>query len=234
MNRRMRCIGKRCLASAAMFSIALAGGAHAAAEPSVNGAGSPPDVAPQSAPQMQQLAEIQVRGKRLLTVIVDAEDDFFRLYDQLNHHDDYDIHCGYASLRPGSMIMQRTCMPDFLADAIPAASYPVTDYDAGGVACYGGGGTDLNGSMFYSSPYCLSAPAPVVFVQPPPQLVLMERRKDYTNNMLDVINGNPGLRQKYDHLVGLYHELEATQQQYVRVRNASRPARKPVAGPRAL
>lgn len=67
------------------------------------------------------LDEVLVRGKRLERIIVDAEDAFYRLYNELNKDDDYDVNCAYVNVNadnPGSRITSRVCLPGFVADAV--------------------------------------------------------------------------------------------------------------------
>lgn len=237
------------LALATMLCIA-ATGAYAAADAPAAAQTAAPGAAAQPGEPLEQLREVWVRGKRLVTAIADAEDDFFKLYNQLNRNSDYDITCGSVSMRPGSLIMVRTCMPQFIVDGLRAArAVYAPNYSpvfTGSTSCYGymGGaysGYNVNGDQYqtitgggYS---CQPATAPVfLYVAPPAPPVgslLLERGPAYTANVLQVINSDERLRSKYDHLVGLYHELEATQQRFVKTRG-NRATLKPNPGPRAF
>jgi len=101
------------LTIAALLSVAAAG-AFAANSPAPASAAQA--VANQQpVEEVQELDQIWVRGKRLSRSIADAEDDFFKLYNKLNKGRDYDVTCGYVQLQRGSMIMNRTCQPAYLA-----------------------------------------------------------------------------------------------------------------------
>jgi hypothetical protein len=79
------------------------------------------DAAVASAEEEVVLDEVLVRGKRLERIIVDAEDAFYRLYNELNKDDDYDVNCAYVNAdaaNPGSRITSRVCLPGFVADAV--------------------------------------------------------------------------------------------------------------------
>ncbi len=154
---------------------------------------------------LEQLDEIWVRGVRLARAITDAQDDVVRLYNKLNKDYRYGITCGYASISQGSMIMQRVCMPNFVVDSLQ--SYPVT----------------ANGN----------GPAPVEFVTPSPEALLLAHRKDYEANVAKVLNSDAQLLQKYNHLLTLRQEMAATQQRYVLTRKVRNAAIKPAKGPRA-
>jgi hypothetical protein len=82
--------------------------------------------APQAGGQLQELDEIVVRGKKLLNAIADAEDDFYKLYNQLNKDQKYATSCVYLNTDPEgpkSQIKSRVCIPGFVADAL--ADYAV-------------------------------------------------------------------------------------------------------------
>ena len=71
--------------------------------------------------QLQELGEIMVRGKRLLDLIADEEDDFYALFNQVNKDEKYDTSCVYLNLDPQSLtasIKSRVCIPGFVADAM--------------------------------------------------------------------------------------------------------------------
>lgn len=230
MSKRMRSVTTNlCLAIAATFGAVLATDVCAATDTSITADAS----APAAAQPLEQLGEIWVRGVHLARAITDAQDDVVRLYNKLNKDYRYGVTCGYASISRGSMIMSRVCMPNIVVDSM-RNSYPVTDYGGGGGGfCYGGGGTDMNGQRYYSGGYCQSSPAPVTFVGPPVEAVMMEHRKDYEANVVKVLNSDPQLLQKYNHLVALRQEMAAAQQQYVLARKVHNAAIKPAKGPRA-
>lgn len=82
------------------------------------GAGAPAAM-PANAPAEDQLDEFVIQGKKLYQLrkeMVEAEDRFYKLYNELNKDDDYDVHCAKQAL-PGSRITERVCKPDFYAEA---------------------------------------------------------------------------------------------------------------------
>jgi len=165
---------------------------------------------------LEEIDEIWVEGKRLSKSIVDVEDDFFKLYNKVNTKRDYDIYCGYMSLNRGSMIMTRTCVPAFLTYNAPASmgSIGFGRQLAGGGTCYSP--PQASGDAYWSTgcyDYTVAIPTPAPYY-PPSGLLLMERRADYAKNVLDVINSDQRLLQKYMHLIGLYDELRQTQGRY--------------------
>jgi hypothetical protein len=107
-----------------LASLLLASGAMAAepALPTAPAAATPVVASTESASgSLQELEEIVVQGKRLVERIHDAEDDFFRLYNELNKDDDYDMGCAMLNLdvyNPGSRLLTRVCMPGFFANAV--------------------------------------------------------------------------------------------------------------------
>ena len=212
------------LISAAVLGWML-GGVAAAAVSATSATGASA-VSPGQTP-LQELDEIWVRGKRLHRSIADVEDDFFRLYNKLNKEDDFDIHCGYASLDRGSMIMSRVCAPEFLAYLArptqsvsyyrpPVISSSCASYDAS-YSGFSAGNlmyTSCTSGMSFGGESYVVAPR---YDGPPPGLVLMERGPEYTANVIKVINSDPRLLEKYTQLVGLYEEMRQTQSRYVKV-----------------
>lgn len=76
-----------------------------------------PTPAPESAP-LEELDEVVVRGKRLMDEIVEAEAEFYKLFNELNKDDRYDTHCVYLQMQGDSRLQNRTCIPGFVADAM--------------------------------------------------------------------------------------------------------------------
>lgn len=90
--------------------------APAAAAPAPAAAGAPASTDP-----VQELDEIMVRGKRLLDLIADEEDDFYALFNKVNKDEKYDTSCVYLNTDPDSLassIKSRVCIPGFVADAM--------------------------------------------------------------------------------------------------------------------
>ena len=230
--------GKFGLSAAALLVSVLVGTASAAVSATGQNLDQGVDLQRKS---LQELDEIWVRGKRLNRSIADVEDDFFKLYNKLNMEDDYDIHCGYASIDRGSMIMSRVCAPEFLAYL--ARPTQVVSYYRPPVAstlCY----TSFNDPSYYgfsggaySSSSCYSGGmaggesyvvhAGATINSPPPGLVLMERGPEYTAHVIKVINSDARLLEKYTHLVGLYDEMRQAQSRYVKVKADAPPRGSP-------
>jgi hypothetical protein len=221
MNSMMRFTTRNFCLSIAAAMMAMATGARAA--------DAAPVVQP-AAEQLDELGEIWVRGKSLARTISDAEDDFYKLYNALNRNDNYDVTCGLVSLSPGSMIMRRSCMADFLIEAITvqtasSCSTQNNRYDPQG----------YTGVAQYYSATCTST-SPGVYEGPPAEAVLLERGRSWAVHMMMVINSDPRLKEKAGHLDDLYREMRLVQGRYVKVKSALEDA-KPVrvhAGPRAL
>lgn len=218
----------------AFLAVVLAGGmaaaAHAADAPDAAATGS---VTQAATPQIDELDEIWVRGKRLSVIIEEAEDDFFELYNTLSKGNEYDVYCGRMALNSGSMIMVRSCVPGFIVNSSydyrtgtvrisqydfgqPSCSYTATyfeGYSAGGIAC---------GSN-YSTP---------VNATPPSGLIMMSRRPAYAQNVLKVVTSDSRLLEMVGRLGRLYDEMDAEQQRYVQLKQARKPVRPPRDTPR--
>lgn len=71
-----------------------------------------------AAPKLDELAEVEVSGRRLAEAIAKAEEEFFSIFNELNKDDRYDTHCVYLQLDSDSRIQSRVCIPGFVADAM--------------------------------------------------------------------------------------------------------------------
>lgn len=106
----------RLTAVAATFIAALAIAPRAQAGASA--AASSPDE------QLEQLDESLVEGRRirqLRDAIVDVEDRFYALYNELNPDDDFDVHCAQRA-RLGTRVPRRTCIVAYVEKAQAAES----------------------------------------------------------------------------------------------------------------
>lgn len=197
-----------CLMLTALLSLAtapaFAATEDAAATPTTAAAAS--TASPAEAP-LEELDEILVRGQSLTRAIADAEDDFFKLYNNLNKDDDYDTSCVYLALDPSSRITSRTCIPGFVADAMADQVYFAEECKAS---------QDAEGNQ-QSPPPC--------YTPPPPQLVLMERSERYAAHLMKMIRSDPRLGQMAGRLDDLYYELNSVRQKYVKVRTDQMPER---------
>lgn len=213
---------------------AEAGAGPAAA--TATSAGSAPEL------ELMELDEVVVHGERLITRIVSAEDEFYKLYNQINKDDRYDVSCPFLALGADSTsrINSRLCLPGFVADAI-------ADYAAFKLSCEPSfsnfdGNRDrrisrmeasANADLFsqfdsldqdddeqldeYSEfrtfeMWALSNQT--CYRPPPPELVLMEGSEAWYKHMLAVTNSDPRLREMAGKLDGLHLELTSVQRRY--------------------
>lgn len=176
---------------------------------------------------LEELEEVWVHGRSLANRITDAEDEFFALYNKVNKNNKFDVHCGYMNLTRDSMIMVRTCVPDFLArysrsyygytgsqSFSSVSNFPSTFGGYGGYNGFGGysGVVSFGGRSGYG-------------YAPPADLMATHYREDYAKNVLNVIYGDPGLLEKAKGLAVLYNEMEVVQGRYKELRTITR--RKP-------
>jgi hypothetical protein len=211
MIRRMRFGNTISLALATMLCLGMATASNAAIEPATTSAGNPDALKPIE--ELEQLAEIRVRGKRLARRIEDAEDDFFKLYNQLNKDNQYDVLCGDLRL-DGSLIIQRACVPRFIADiARPTYSFST------GTTCSFSTPYGVPTGMYQdtmSSYHCYTAP--LVPDRPPVVAVAMHKREAYLDNVVKVIKSDQRLLDKVRNLDSLYEEMLLAQNRFVKVR----------------
>jgi hypothetical protein len=247
------------LSLAVALIIFVAGATAAEVAPVVPPAPAPAAAPPTQAEALEELDEILVRGKRLKLVIVEAEDEFYALYNEVNKDSDYDTSCPTLNIDPdqrGSRIGTRVCLPGFMADAmadwavskIECTDYSSYDTNMDGRMSYEeapdharGRFTllDRNGDRFLSPiEYADDVMAGAVACRPapPPQLVLMERTRDWYDHMLKVTNSDPRLKKMADHLGDLYYELmqeQARLNKAAALQEEGRVKAAPNLGPRA-
>ena len=218
----------------ALFSLSMMSGAWAADAPA-----RPADaaVAQPTAEQLEELAEIRIRGKSLSQVISEAEDAFFAVYNKVNRNYAFSITCGEVSINPGSMIMRRACVPGFVVDAYygPRAGYasPQTFYSG----CGGGGG--LSGETFFGAGmYCGGSwglSIPPIDARPSAAALIAARSKELAVHMMMLINRNPQLKQMAGHLDDLHREFQSMRVRYDSIRPADPDAKARInRGPRVL
>src|SRR5690606_3586734 len=75
---------------------------------------------PTAVEDLLELDEVIVHGTNLRNRIVKAEDKFYKLYNQLNKDDDYDINCAYISLEQDTRIQDPWCAPSSYANSTVA------------------------------------------------------------------------------------------------------------------
>jgi hypothetical protein len=114
------------------------------------------------------LPEMLVKGTRLYQMrkaIVEAEDRFYALYNELNKNNDYDVHCKIEA-PIGTKLKERVCRAQFIERAQENEAVAVL--------------AEIRGE---AAGFALS-----------PDLVALEREEDFSKSMLDVINSDPRLR----------------------------------------
>jgi hypothetical protein len=193
-----------------------------------------PAAGPAAQEQLELLDEVIVRSKRLALVIEEAEDDFFKLYNQVNKDDKYDVSCPRlnVSADSGSHINTRVCLPGFVSSAI--ADYAVfkvqceptfDNFDANRDGRITRPEAGMNADLDYQfdeldldrSQSLSEFQEFEVFARwaqvnlncyrpPPPELVLMEGSKGWYEHMMKVTNSDPRLRELAAGLDGLHYE----------------------------
>jgi hypothetical protein len=168
---------------------------------------------PALTPELEELAEVWVHGKRLSSDIETAENDFFRRFNKKNKKGLYDIHCGLMSLHPDSMIMRRVCVPGYAAlsqsTVIPA---PIS---TGGMC--GNSSLYMESGGYNYSYSCGSSITAYSTVIPgiPLGLLAKEHSEKFIDNLLSVTNSDPQLLERAWHLEKLYREMLQVQLKYV-------------------
>jgi hypothetical protein len=168
---------------------------------------------------LEELEAVVVYGQRFEEQVLESESRFYRLYNELNTADDFDVSCDYywfedRSLRvfaPG--VPRRGCVPMYFAEAVAdnwswqAAMHScVTPSSStfGGSAFadstriqYGDGGSvgyvpmaNFATGFYNGSCATSSAPAP-----PEAQLVYLSRRAEFVTNLARVMGREATLRE---------------------------------------
>jgi hypothetical protein len=207
--------------------------------------------------ELTELDEVRVRGKLVANAVIRTENLVFRLYNNLNKDNRYDVHCGDVRRSPDSLTMLRLCLPGFLSDYLATPRLISTSFGAGGSfgAMPGCGrmssGVDANGNM-YSHTGCaggfgassFSAYAPPYYdnsyispaVPVSPVAVPAEARAEFGENMVRVLDSDPELREMARQLAGMYREVDRVQAQYAKLlaeRRAAQSAKMAAARDRA-
>lgn len=151
--------------------------------------------------ELLELDEVVVHGTNLRNRIIKAEDQFYKLYNQLNKDDDYDINCAYIALEQDSRIQDRLCAPGFYADAI-VETMQWTE------RCRGT--QDSEGNY---------VPPPPCYTPPPPELVLLDRSDKLAKNVMSVIRSNPGLGDMAGELDELHMERARLARRYIELKS---------------
>jgi hypothetical protein len=190
--------GKTCvhlLVLAAAGLLAAAGAAQAATP-----AGTP---AAPPIEEMMELDEVVVHGTRLAERIEKAEDRFFKLYNELNKDDDFDINCASLPLDGDTRIESRFCTPSFFANAL-------ADMVVWNERCRGS--EDAEGNYI---------PPPPCYTPPAAELVLASRSGELTSNVMNVIRNNPQLGDMAGELDQLHMERTRLARRYLQIKTAN-------------
>lgn len=227
----------RVLAMAALLPAAFLTSAMAAETPTVT-----PVALVEEEEELEELDEVLVQGERLMDVIVKAEDEFYKIYNQVNKDDKYDVNCPRLNVSQdsGSRIQSRLCMPVFVADAIanfvayqvqcePKFSQFDSNKDGRVSRMESMVNTDLNfqfdeldqndddqldeyGEFRAFETWALMNLN--CYRPPEPDLVLMEGTDKWYKHMMKVTNEDPRLRDMAGRLDELHQELTSVQRRY--------------------
>lgn len=157
--------------------------------------------------ELEELDEVVVHGTRLQDRINQAEDRFFKLYNELNKDDDFNINCAYVALDPDSRIQSRLCTPSFFVNAI-------TETYQWAERCTGT--QDEEGNY---------VPPPPCYTPPDPGLVLAARSDEYARNIMSVIKSDPRLQAMAGELDDLHLERAQLSRRYQQIKTAADEAR---------
>lgn len=186
-----------CLATIAISALAATTQMHAATDPSAIRTSTAAPVIE----EMVELDEVVVHGTRLQDRIVRAEDRFFKLYNELNKNDDFDVNCAYLPLEQDTRIDSRLCTPSFYANAIVEQ---LTWQDR----CRGT--QDAEGNY---------VPPPPCYTPPPPELVLVGRSDEYAAHVMSVIRSDPRLQEMAGELDELHMERVRLARRYSEIKS---------------
>jgi hypothetical protein len=192
--------------------------------------------------ELLELDEVIVHGERLIDRIVKAEDEFYKIYNQVNRDDRYDVSCPHlnVSADAGSRISSRLCLPGFVADAI--ADFAVfkvncepefANFDANRDGRISRMEAAVNGDLQFQFDQLdqddddhlerhaefrnfetWAAMNQNCYRPPPPELVLMEGTDDWYKHMLAVTNSDPRLSEMAGKLDDMHRELTSVQRRY--------------------
>lgn len=150
--------------------------------------------------ELEELDEVVVHGTRLAERIEKAEDRFFKLYNQLNKDDDFDINCASLPLDGDTRIEGRYCTPAFFVNAL-------ADAVVWNERCRGS--QDEEGNY---------VPPPPCYTPPAPELVLASRQGEMARNIMNVIRSNPQLGDMAGELDQLHMERARLQRRYQQIK----------------
>jgi hypothetical protein len=187
--------------------------------------------------ELEELDEIWVRGRITANRVAATENRVFRLYNRLNKDNRYDVHCGDMGLTRDSMIMTRTCLPNFVIDASLRVSFAgqgriSTDLCVGQNHDHSIGMGQWNhmdpclavnrqyGTRDFSYAPSYYAGTTAVSRGTP------EQRTMYAENVLRVMQSDPELQEMARGLARMYLEMDRIKARYVKVREDKLAAQK--------
>lgn len=175
--------------------------------------------------ELTKLEEVRVRGRLVANAVVAAETRFFRLYNQLNKDNRYDVHCGDMRL-DDSLVMVRTCVPEFLDRYRPAQPYwiPTSAPPTCVGFCSGMRNPGFTG-RYFGTPPDIPPVGEVAIWTAPPILVPETVRTEYKQNVLRVIHSDPELLELASTLAGMYHQMDRVQGRFMQLRLERQAAR---------
>jgi hypothetical protein len=130
----------------------------------------------------EKLDEVVITSQQLLALrkaVVAAEDRAYEVYNEVNTDDQYDIECR-QSTRTGAIISERVCRPKLVETATSEEAVAFLDAVRANIQ----GSEDFPGQV-------LQRPrAPIA------NLVIINKKADYTENVLKMVRESPELRRR--------------------------------------
>ena len=176
-----------------------------AAEPQAMPVNVPAQTADAESGAFVELDEVMVQGERLYDRIVKAEDQFFKLYNELNKNNDFDTHCAFLTLDTDSHIEQRVCMPSFYADA--KAEQVRFNMACASQTAYTEPDPERNNEVEVLS-------RGVCYEPPNAELIFFAQREDYVKNVLKIIDSDPRLQKMAAELDAMHRERDSLSHRY--------------------
>lgn len=152
--------------------------------------------------QEESLDQVVVEGGRvklsaMLKELAEIEDTFFERYNDLNTNDDFDVYCAMET-RAGTLIRRRSCRAVYMSNALESEGMEYALF------------LRNNTSPTAGPPGTVPTPPPVRGNPPPPSLLAIEgRRKEYQQNLIEVVRRNPELAELLQDHNDLLKQYEA-------------------------
>lgn len=170
--------------------------------------------------EIAELEEVLVRGKLVANALAVAESRTFRLYNQLNKDNRFDVQCGDINprLNRDTLAVKHGCAPEFLYLYAPTVHYiPVTTPSLSlftDVTTPGAGRTEIlptstTSYIWYQIPgSARSIPAAL--------------QAEFAQNMQRVFDSDPALKEMASNLSLMYQEMDRTQAHYLKLQQERR------------